>query len=63
VKIVACRICDIEYGISWFAPDSNYVCPDCDYKIKNNIPITLGKKKDDKFNKLQCVCYGWPRKK
>ena len=41
---VYCTICNKEWNTSKYVHIGSYICPHCDWKIKRNIPIKLGRR-------------------
>jgi len=42
MKIIPCKICDEEWGVSKKVKDNKYVCPHCRWKIEHKELIRLG---------------------
>ena len=61
---VYCTICCKEWDASKYIHASSYICPHCDWKIKRNIPIKLGRReKYCKKEKMDKKRRGVPERK
>ena len=55
---VYCTICSKEWEASKYIHVGSYICPYCDWKIKRNIPIKLGRRegRDKRLYRIRDMC-------
>ncbi len=51
MKKAICTICNEELGVSKHVNEKTYICYVCDWKMKHNIPIKLGRKGDKNLHR------------